>query len=201
MKQSSERQEIVVLDNMDKFVDGAAVRRVGEITFDICNQVIDEYVLVPEGKVCTSILELYNENAIVAEPAGALPIAALDAYSERIIGKNVVCIVSGGNNDIERMQEIKERSLIYEGMKHYFTINFLNGPELYGNFWMRFSDRRTILRGSNIPKKNSRENGPALVGIELKHKDDYEPLIDRMVKKGVQFAEINKDPYLFHLLI
>ena len=112
----------VTLENIERFVDGAAVKRVGEITFSICKDVLDDMLLVPEGKVCTTILKLYNEDAIVAEPAGALSIAALDEYADRIKGKNVVCIVSGSNNDIDRMQEIKERSLQYEGLKHYFLI-------------------------------------------------------------------------------
>ena len=101
----------VTLDNIDRFVDGAAVKRVGDLTFSICKDVLDDMRLVPEGKVCTTILKLYNEDAIVVEPAGALSIAALDDFADEIKGKNVVCIVSGSNNDIDRMQEIKERSL------------------------------------------------------------------------------------------
>ncbi len=114
----------VTLETIDRFVDGAAVKRVGDITFSICKEVLDDIHLVPEGKVCTTILKLYNEDAVVVEPAGALSIAALDDYATSIVGKNVVCIVSGGNNDIDRMQEIKERSLQFEGLKHYFLINF-----------------------------------------------------------------------------
>ncbi len=118
----------VTLDTIERFVDGAAVKRVGELTFSICKDVLDDMRLVPEGKVCTTILKLYNEDAIVVEPAGALSIAALDDFAAEIKGKNVVCIVSGSNNDIERMQEIKERSLQYEGLKHYFLISFAQRP-------------------------------------------------------------------------
>src|SRR4030095_15161803 len=114
----------VTLDNIERFVDGAAVQRVGDITFSICKDVLDDMHLVPEGKVCSTILQLYNEDAIVVEPAGALSIAALDDYVDQIKGKSVVCIVSGSNNDIDRMPEIKERSLQYEGLKHYFLVNF-----------------------------------------------------------------------------
>ncbi|MFY9377236.1 MAG: threonine ammonia-lyase IlvA, partial [Peptococcia bacterium] len=128
LKSSLEANKIVALENIDKFVDGAAVKRIGDLNFSICQQVVDDIVLVPEGKVSTTILELYNENALVAEPAGALPVAALDFYREQIRGKDVVCIISGGNNDIERMQEIKERSLLYEGLKHYFIVNFPQRP-------------------------------------------------------------------------
>ena len=122
MQLSLEKGERVTLTNFEKFVDGAAVATVGQLNFELGREVIDQMLLVPEGKVCTSILQLYNEEAIVAEPAGALSIAALDFYAEAIKGKTVVCIVSGGNNDITRTEEIKERSLLYEGLKHYFSI-------------------------------------------------------------------------------
>src|SRR6185295_20311617 len=112
----------VTLESIDRFVDGAAVKRVGDITFSICREVLDDIRLVPEGKICSTILQLYNEDAIVVEPAGAMSIAALDQFAEAIKGKTVVCIVSGSNNDIDRMQEIKERSLQYEGLKHYFLV-------------------------------------------------------------------------------
>jgi len=201
MKKSFEQGKVVSLDNIDTFVDGAAVKRVGDLTFQICQEVLDDIVLVPEGKACTTILELYNENAIVAEPSGALSIAALDFYKEEIKGKNVVCIISGGNNDIDRMQEIKERSLIYEGLKHYFIVHF---PQRAGALREFMADvlgpADDIVRFEYI-KKNNKDNGPALVGIELKCKDDYLPLIDRMNKKGFSYSEINKNPELFNLLI
>jgi threonine dehydratase len=118
----------ITLESIDRFVDGAAVKRVGDITFSICKDVLDDMHLVPEGKVCSTILKLYNEDAIVVEPAGALSIAALDDYADVIKGKTVVCIISGSNNDIDRMQEIRERSLQYEGLKHYFLVRFVQRP-------------------------------------------------------------------------
>ncbi|GIP34772.1 threonine ammonia-lyase IlvA [Paenibacillus sp. J2TS4] len=193
--------EPVTLENMDKFVDGAAVKRVGELTSAICREVLDDVLLVPEGKVCTSILDLYNENAIVAEPAGALPIAALDLYREQIRGKNVVCVISGGNNDIDRMQEIKERSLIYEGLKHYFTVNFPQRAGALREFLDHVLGPNDDITRFEYTKKHNKDNGPALVGIELKCREDYVPLIERMEKKGFQYTELNKDPVLFNLLI
>ncbi|OYD06652.1 threonine ammonia-lyase IlvA [Paludifilum halophilum] len=201
MKRSVETGQVVSLDRVDKFVDGTAVQRVGEINFQICREVVDEFALVPEGKVCTTILDLYNENAIVAEPAGALSIAALDQYRDRIKGKSVVCVVSGGNNDIDRMQEIKERSLIFEGLKHYFTVNFPQRAGALREFLDEVLGPDDDITRFEYTKKNSKENGPALVGIELKRRSDYTPLIERMRKKGFQYMEINKDPYLFNLLI
>jgi threonine dehydratase len=201
MKQSLAQNDVVTLENIDKFVDGAAVKQVGRCTWEICKEVLDDIVLVPEGKVCTTILELYNENAIVVEPAGALPIAALDLYRDRIAGKNVVCVISGGNNDIDRMQEIKERSLLYEGLKHYFIINFPQRSGALREFIERVLGPDDDITRFEYTKKNNRENGPALVGIELKSPEDYQPLIDRLNRSGISYNEITKDPYLFHLLI
>ncbi|WP_258235263.1 pyridoxal-phosphate dependent enzyme, partial [Paenibacillus agaridevorans] len=201
LRASLDAGEVVPLEQIDKFVDGAAVKRIGDLTFAICRDLVDDVITVPEGKVCTTMLDLYNENAIVAEPAGALPIAALDAYRDQIAGKNVVCVVSGGNNDVDRMQEIKERSLIYEGYKHYFMVSFPQRAGALREFLDQVLGPNDDITRFEYTKKSNKDNGPALVGIELKHREDYEPLIDRMAKKGFQFFELNKDPVLFNLLI
>ncbi|GGE17156.1 L-threonine dehydratase [Marinithermofilum abyssi] len=201
MKASVDSGQVVDLERIEKFVDGAAVRRVGSINYEICKEMVDTFVTVAEGKVCTTILELYNENAIVAEPAGALSIAALDLFKEEIRGKNVVCILSGGNNDINRMQEIQERSLIYEGLKHYFTVNFPQRAGALREFVAEVLGPDDDITRFEYIKRNSKEKGPALVGIELKRKEDYEPLIRRMEEKGIQYMELNKNPTLFNLLI
>ncbi|WP_019532902.1 threonine ammonia-lyase IlvA [Paenibacillus ginsengihumi] len=201
MKRARDEGQVVTLEEIDKFVDGTAVRRVGELTYDICRRVVDEIVVVPEGKVCTTILELYNENAIVAEPAGALPVAALDFCREQIAGKNVVCIISGGNNDIDRMQEIKERSLLYEGLKHYFIVNFPQRAGALREFLVDVLGPTDDIVHFEYTKKTSKESGPALVGIELKQKEDYAPLLERMNRKGIRYSALNNDPDLFNLLI
>lgn len=201
MTEALARKKVVTLPHIDKFVDGAAVKRVGQMTYDICKAVLDDIVLVPEGKVCTTILDLYNHNAIVAEPAGALSIAALDSRREEIRGKRVVCIVSGGNNDIDRMQEIKERSLIHEGLKHYLTLNFPQRAGALREFLEEVLGPDDDIVRFEYNKKHNKDNGPALVGIELKKREDYEPLIERMNKKGFSYIELNKDPVLFNLLI
>lgn len=201
MKASMENGKVVSLDKIDKFVDGAAVKKVGELTYQICQDVLDDIVLVPEGKVCTNILDLYNQNAIVVEPAGALPITALDAYKDKINGKNVVCVISGGNNDIDRMPEIKERSLISEGLKHYFTINFPQRAGALREFLDDVLGPNDDITRFEYTKKHDKPSGPALVGIELKSPDDYAPLIERMKKRRVQYIELNNDPVLFNLLV
>jgi len=191
----------VTLDNIERFVDGAAVKRVGELTFSICKDVLDDMRLVPEGKVCTTILKLYNEDAIVVEPAGALSIAALDDFAEEIKGKNVVCIVSGSNNDIDRMQEIKERSLQYEGLKHYFLISFAQRPGALKEFVNNVLGPTDDITRFEYMQKTNKENGPALVGVELQSRDDYELLLSKMKKVNIGFDEINKNDQLFGYLI
>lgn len=201
MKHAFARGAVEGLEAIDKFVDGAAVKRVGELTYAICKESLDDLVAIPEGKVCSTILELYNRSAIIAEPAGALSVSALDVYREQIKGKNVVCLISGGNNDVDRMQEIKERSLIYEGLKHYFTINFPQRAGALREFLDKVLGPNDDITRFEYTKKNNKENGPALVGIELKSRDDYEPLLERMRKHNYNFIELNKDPVLFDLLI
>ncbi len=200
MKASLASGLLQTLDQIDPFVDGAAVKRVGEHTFEICKYVLDDLLLVPEGKVCSTILKLYNEEAIVAEPAGALTIAALDQYREKIRGKNVVCIVSGGNNDITRTEEIKERSLLYEGLKYYFIIKFPQRAGALREFLNVLGNNDDITH-FEYTKKHNRESGPALVGIELKNKSDYPALISRMHAQQIQFQALNDNPMLFDLLV
>lgn len=201
MSEAMFRKQVVTLDDIDKFVDGAAVKRVGDLTFDICCDTLDDIVKVPEGKACTTILELYNENAIVVEPAGSLTVAALDQYREQIAGKTVVCVISGGNNDIDRMQEIKERSLIYEGLKYYFMVNFPQRAGALREFLVDVLGPDDDITRFEYTKKHDKENGPALVGIELLRKEDYQPLIERMNRKGIAYTELNKNLNLFNMLI
>jgi threonine dehydratase len=191
----------VELEQIDKFVDGAAVKRIGDYTFAICKDVLDDMHLVPEGKICTTILQMYNEEAIVVEPAGALSIAALDDYAEKIKGKTIVCIVSGSNNDIARMQEIKERSLIYEGLKHYFLIRFAQRPGALKDFVNKVLGPEDDITRFEYIQKHNKEAGPALVGLELKSNKDYEVLIENMKRYQINYNEINKEDNLYGYLI
>lgn len=191
----------VTLENIDRFVDGAAVKRVGDITFPICKEVLDDMHLISEGKVCSTILKLYNEDAIVVEPAGALSIAALDDFANEIKYKTVVCIVSGSNNDIDRMQEIKERSLQYEGLKHYFLINFAQRPGALKEFVNNVLGPTDDITRFEYMQKNNKEAGPALVGVELQSRDDYDRLLQNMNKYQINFTELSKDNTLFSYLV
>ncbi|MFN3794796.1 MAG: threonine ammonia-lyase [Chitinophagaceae bacterium] len=201
MKTALEKGFPVTLDQIDRFVDGAAVKRVGELTFQYCKEVLHDMLLVQEGAVCSTILNLYNEDAIVVEPAGALSITALEQYADKIAGKTVVCVVSGSNNDIDRMQEIKERSLQYEGLKHYFLISFAQRPGALKDFVNNVLGPGDDITRFEYMQKHNKETGPALVGIELGRKEDYPALLKRMQNQQVDFTEINKQDKLFAYLV
>jgi threonine dehydratase len=201
MKEALKAGRPVVLDHIQRFVDGASVKKVGDLTFELTREIITDMLLVPEGKVSTTILQLYNEDAIVAEPAGALTIAALDQYADQIEGKTVVCILSGGNNDIDRMQEIKERSLLYEGLKHYFMIRFAQRPGALKEFVNHILGPNDDIVRFEFIQKNNKETGPALIGIEVKSKDDFRFLVQRMDEQKLNYTLINQNENLFEYLI
>jgi threonine dehydratase len=201
MKEALKAGHPVVLEKIQSFVDGASVKKVGDITFGICKDILADMLLVAEGKVSSTILQLYNEDAIVAEPAGVLSIAALEQYADQIKGKKVVCVISGGNNDIDRMQEIKERSLLYEGLKHYFIVRFAQRPgalKEFVNYILGPND--DIVRFEFIQKHN-KETGPALIGIELKSREDFNSLIDRMDGHKLNYTLVNQSENLFEYLV
>jgi len=201
MIKSIEKGELVELKKIDKFIDGAAVQKVGGLTYPICRDHLYKMETVAEGKVCQTILDLYNRDAIVVEPAGALTIAALDDYAEEIKGKNVVCIISGSNNDITRTAEIKERALLYANLKHYFIIRFPQRPGALKEFVVDILGPNDDITHFEYSKKSSRENAPAVVGIELKSSDDLEPLIERMKAKHFYGDYLNDKPDLFQYLV
>ncbi len=201
MKNSIQKGVNTTLEDIDKFVDGASVKRVGEKTFEICKNNLEDIVLVPEGKICTTILRLYNEEAIVVEPAGALTIAALDFYKDQIKGKNVVCVVSGSNNDITRTEEIKERSLLYEGLKHYFLLNFPQRPGALKEFVNDILGPNDDIAYFQYSKKNNRETGPVVVGIELQNKTDLSGIEANLKAKKFTYQYLNENRDLFTHLI
>jgi threonine dehydratase len=202
MKTSLMNQVNTTLEKIDTFVDGASVKRIGELNFEICQKSLEDVLLVPEGKVCTTILQLYNSEGIIVEPAGALTLAALDLLDpEDLKGKNVVCIVSGSNNDITRTEEIKERSMVYEGLKHYFLVEFPQRPGALKEFVTDVISDTDDITFFQFSKKNNRENGPAVVGIELKESKHFEELVVRMNQKSIDFTYLNDTPLLLTQLI
>jgi len=190
----------VEIEGMKRFVDGAAVKKVGELTFKMASMYLDSVKMIPEGKICSSILELYNKDAIVVEPAGALSVAALDFHKEEIKGKKVVCIISGGNNDIDRMSEIKERALLYEGYKRYFILRFPQRPGALKQFVNKVLGPKDDITRFEYIKKTERERGPALVGIELDDPSNYQGILERLREYKFDHIELNKKQTLFEYL-
>jgi len=201
MKAAIEKGKVVTLDSIEKFVDGAAVQRVGEKTFEICKENLDRMITVPEGKVCQTILELYNKDAIVVEPAGALTTAALDLLKDEIKGKTVICIVSGSNNDITRTPEIKERALLYANLKHYFIIRFPQRAGALKEFVAEILGPDDDITHFQYTKKANRNTDVAVVGVELKNVDNFEPLISRMKEHNFFGEYLNNKPDLFQFLV
>ena len=201
MTSSLKEGKVVELAKIERFVDGAAVQRVGNRNFAICRENLDDMICVPEGKICQTILDLYNQDAIVVEPAGAMAISALDYYAEEIKGKNVVCIVSGSNNDITRTAEIKERAMLYAGVKHYFIVIFPQRAGALKEFVAKVLGPNDDITHFEYSKKHHRENGPAVVGIELNDPADFAPLVERMKKKNFYGEYLNDKPNLFQFLV
>jgi threonine dehydratase len=201
MSTSIKNNRNTTLEHIEKFIDGAAVKRVGDLTFAICKENLDDMITVPEGKVCETILELYNKDAIVVEPAGALSISALDFYADAIKGKNVVCVVSGSNNDITRTPEIKERALIYANLKHYFIIKFPQRAGALKQFVVDILGENDDITYFQYAKKTNRENGSALVGIQLKSASDLKPLVTKMKQYNFFGEYLNEKPDLFQFLV
>lgn len=191
----------VDLAEIEKFVDGAAVKKVGQLTYDICKKNVDQLLAVPEGQVCSTILELYSKQAIVAEPAGALSVTALEVIKDEIKGKTVVCVISGGNNDINRMAEIEERSLVFEGLKHYFVINFPQRPGALREFVTDILGEGDDITRFEYTKKVNRGTGPVVLGILLKEPESLAPLLARIADFDPSFIELSQNPSLYSLLV
>ena len=192
---------IETLSKIDPFVDGAAVKKVGEIGFSLCQQYLDDIILVPEGKICQTILDMYNKDAIVVEPAGAMSIAALDYYKENIKAKNVVCLICGSNNDITRMSEIKEKALLFGNLKHYFVIKLPQRAGALKEFLTQILGPNDDITHFEYTKKNFREKGHAVVGLEIKNEKDLSPLIERMKANGFYDEYLNNKESLGQILI
>ena len=201
MQEAIAHNHNVKLDTIDKFVDGAAVQQVGTLTFPICKANLDAVISVPEGAVCQTILDMYNKEAIVVEPAGALTLAALEQYKNEIKGKRVVCIVSGSNNDITRTAEIEERALLHRKLKHYFIVRFPQRAGALKEFANHILGEKDNISFFEYSKKTNRENGSAVVGIELENKEDLAPLIARMKSQNFYEEYLNDKPGLFEFLI
>jgi threonine dehydratase len=201
MVRSLEAGRPVRIDITDDFVDGAVVRQPGSLTFAVVRELVPHIEVVDEGRVCTELLALYQDDGIVAEPAGALAVAALDQLREHLSGRRVVCILSGGNNDVARYDEIIERSLVSQGLKHYFIVSFPQQPGALRRFLDECLGPADDIVLFEYMKKNEREFGPALVGVELADRDELGPLLDRIARSGLDVEKVPPDSPVFHLLV
>ena len=198
--------EPVTLPSIDTFCDGAAVRRAGAVTFPLVREAGVPIVTVPEGHVCSEMLAMYQTDGIIAEPAGALAAAALTGPGREPAvrveaGQTVVVMVSGGNNDVSRYAEIIERSLVQEGRKHYFLVNFPQEPGALRRFLDEILGPNDDITLFEYVKRSNREIGPALVGIELGHPDDYPALLQRMETGSLQVEVIEPDGPFYRFLV
>lgn len=201
MEESLKQGNIVTLEKIDTFVDGAAVQRVGELTFEICQRNLEKVVVVPVGRICKTMIDLYQSEGIISEPAGALSMAALSSLREEIKGKTVVVVLSGSNNDILRYPEILEKSLVYQGLKHYFIIQFAQKPGQLRKFLDEALGPNDDIVRFEYMKKTNKEKGAALVGVELKDKNDLEPLLERLKKAEFNFHKLSSKELLYDYII
>lgn len=201
MYESLKRGKPIVLSSIDTFVDGAAVKMTGDITFEIIKKNVEKILRVPEGKISTTMIELYQSDGIIAEPAGATAISALDQVADEIKGKTVACVLSGGNNDLLRYPEILERSLVWLGRKHYFIVEFAQKPGQLKKFLNEVLGPTDDIVFFEYVKKNNKEKGPALVGLELKDKKDLAPLLERFAKSAIEYTKIESSDMVYNLLV
>ncbi|WP_408918461.1 threonine ammonia-lyase IlvA [Corynebacterium kefirresidentii] len=190
----------VTLDAVDPFVDGAAVKRLGALPYEIldANRERLSFDTVSEGAVRTDLLNLYQNEGIIAEPAGALSVAGLHQLDLKP-GSTVVCVISGGNNDVLRYAEIMERSLVHRGLKHYFLVNFPQEPGQLRHFLHEILGPTDDITLFEYLKRNNRETGAALVGLQLSRAEDLDGLLQRMgeSKISVQYLKPGTPEYEF----
>jgi len=190
MYESFKQNKVVKLDTINTFVDGASVKRVGDLNYPICKKNLDDIILIDEGHVCSKIIEMYNENGMIIEPAGVLSLCALDIMKDEIKNKNIVSVISGGNSDVFRMTEIMERSLIYEGLKHYFKIEFPQRAGALKDFILTVLGKNDDIIYFRYTKIINKETGPVVIGIQTKNKDDIKLLITNMEKHGITYTKL-----------
>ena len=201
MQAAFDHGEPVKLEEIDKFADGIAVQKVGQSTYEVARKYVDKLVGVDEGLISETLIDMYSKQGIIAEPAGAASIAALEVMKEEIKGKNVVCIISGGNNDINRMQEMEERALIYDGIKHYFVVNFPQRPGALREFVNNILGVNDDITRFEYIKRANKGTGPVLIGIALGDKNDYQALLSRLSEFDPGYINLHGNESLYNLLV
>ncbi|BCP60458.1 threonine ammonia-lyase IlvA [Streptococcus parasuis] len=201
MKAAFDKGRPVKLEHIDKFADGIAVQKVGKTTYEVARKNVDQLIGVDEGRISETILDLYSKLGIVAEPAGAATIAALEVIKDQIKGQTICCIISGGNNDINRMPEMEERALIYEGVKHYFVVNFPQRPGALREFVNHILGPNDDITRFEYIKRANKGTGPVLIGIALGDKRDYAEFIARLEQFDSQYINLHENDSLYKMLV
>lgn len=201
MRAAFDKGHPVKLETIDKFADGIAVQKVGDNTYEVARRYVDTLVGVDEGLISETLIDMYSKQGIIAEPAGAASIAALEVMKDEIKGKIVVCIISGGNNDINRMQEMEERALIYDGVKHYFVVNFPQRPGALREFVNNILGPDDDITRFEYIKRASRGKGPVLIGVTLADKKDYPALLERLSNFDPSYINLHGNESLYNLLV
>ena len=202
MYQSIKENKIIKLDKIDNFVDGAAVKEVSDLTFDICKNNLDDILLVSNGRVCNTMLELYQNDGIIAEPAGALSLAGLDLLDKNLIkDKNIVLIISGGNNDISRYPEIQELALQYQNLKHYFIIQFSQKPGILHKFVKDILGPNDDITRFEYIKKTNKTYGEVLLGVQTISQRDIDIFKQKLNKNNFRFTYLNDNEQLMSYIV
>jgi len=201
MKEAIDKGKIVSLENSDNFVDGASVKRVGDVTFEICKKELSDVLIVDNNRLCFDMIDLYQKDGIVTEPAGALSVSGLTEIKDKIKGKKVVCIISGGNNDVTRYPEIMEKSLQYQNLLHYYLVEFNQTPGELKKFINNIiSDKDDIIRFEYI-KKTNKYKGNVLIGIQVDEPTNVNEINSKLNYFNFKFQEIKRNDLLYDYLI
>lgn len=201
MRAAFDKGRPVNLTKIDKFADGIAVQKVGQTTYEVARKNVDHLVGVDEGLISETLIDMYSKQGIIAEPAGAASIAALEEIKDDIKNQTVVCIISGGNNDINRMQEMEERALIYDGVKHYFVVNFPQRPGALREFVNDILGPNDDITRFEYIKRANKGTGPVLIGITLSDKNDYQSLLNRLSVFDPTYINLHGNETLYNMLV
>ena len=191
----------VKLEKIDKFADGIAVQKVGAKTYEVARKYVDRLLGVDEGLISETLIDMYSKVGTIAEPAGAASVAALEVIKDEIKGKTIVCIISGGNNDINRMPEMEERALIYDGIKHYFVVNFPQRPGALREFVNDILGPNDDITRFEYIKRANKGKGPVLIGIALSDKNDYDGLLERLSAFDPSYINLHGNETLYNMLV
>jgi len=180
----------IKLNRVDPFVDGAAIQQVGTLNYPICDKFLHDIVVVDEGHVCSKMVQMYNESGFTIEPAGVLSLCGLEMYP-KIKEKNVVCVVSGGNSDVFRMPEILEKSLVYEGLKHYFKIHFAQKAGSLKEFILKVLGPTDDIIYFRYSRAISKELGPVVIGLQIREKSDIQRIVEGLKAAGFKYEKLD----------